>query len=312
MMRTETLTSTETATATDALAPHVIEPTRIDVDPLDPTGAYEPAVPAAPEGASYTDTPARRVRPPVLTMPASQMEEHMDALNADLTALEARYAAEQGRYQTALHNNADGSDPTPEHRAKTDRAFAHELYRHEYNIQDAARKLEHFCSGVQASTGDEPLTLAAEEMQAAESLRGYTQHLCADGKLKDVLAVLRHAIATEDKPALFALSRYVPARLAKAAPKDGTATPLHGVDAEVSSEIRTLLAEAKARLKDKSLSDLNKRAGLLRGRATTAAYKASKRRRREEPSRSELSYQQAIGEVGRPMVRFDPATGKPI
>lgn len=219
-----------------------------------------------------------------------QMEEFTATADRLLNTLESRLAA-------AHRDHARSVDENPAVRATGSETVRRELDEHYRPALDAAEmEIEAEVEDIRARlhairdlTAKAEPSLPPEQMTDAANRMIFVERDCKNRSLPRLTDALRHALVTDDRPALFCFLQALPTRLSDEMPDAGQ----HRSDpaAREWAELRRMLGVARERLTDPRFATLNQRALDTAVRASAVGRDASKRRQQEERNRRPYAFQ---------------------
>lgn len=174
-------------------------------------------------------------------------------------------------------------------RASLDEHYRPTLLAAEAEVETAASALWSRLHAVRDLTTAVEPSLPPDQMADAANRMVFVERQCKDWPLPRLAGAVRHALVTDDKPALLCFLQALPSRLADETPDGGGFGP--DPASRERAEVRRMLGVAKERLTDPRFADLNARAAAAAVRASAVGREAAKRRREEERAARPYSFQ---------------------
>lgn len=219
-----------------------------------------------------------------------QMDHYTTTADRHLDSLEARLAAAQREHARSVNENpavrATGSETV---RRELDEHYRPALDAAEREVAEEAEAVRARLHAIRDLTARTEPTLPPEQLADAASRLVFVEGEARDWPLPRLVDALRHALVTDNRPALYCYLRTLPTRLSAETPEVGQS----GSDPEARdrAELRRMLGVAKERLTDPRFWTLNKRAVDTAVRASAVGRNASKRRYEEERKRTRYAFQ---------------------
>jgi hypothetical protein len=156
----------------------------------------------------------------------------------------------------------------------------------EHAAEKAARIARTNCAAVARETAVKALTLSPSDQERAAVLTPLIERQVERARLSEVRDAFRVALTTDDAASLYLFATMLPDRLrTPVQPGEGMR---ENADKRLTSELTTMVAEARKRLRDTSLDPLNRRAETLKISAGKIESTARTRQRAVEVSRQGL------------------------